>query len=131
MPALVKILLLTTAAMSVAAGAAETITYTYDARGRVIAVARTGTVNNGVNRTYTIDKADNRTNKTTGNGGVPTNQPPVANPDSMTVAACGIATTNVVANDTDPDGNLPLTVVGVVPATQGTAAGRDQPVRQL
>jgi YD repeat-containing protein len=47
------------------AQAAETITYTYDARGRLVQVQRTGTVNNGVNTTYQIDKADNRTNKTT------------------------------------------------------------------
>lgn len=45
--------------------AAETITYKYDARGRVVQVIRTGTVNNGVNRTYAIDKADNRTSKVT------------------------------------------------------------------
>jgi len=49
------------------AQAAETITYTYDAKGRVVKVDRTGTVNNGVSTTYTEDKADNRTNvKTTG-----------------------------------------------------------------
>lgn len=47
------------------ASAAEIITYSYDARGRLVAVQRTGTVNNGVNRTYTVDKAENRTNKTT------------------------------------------------------------------
>ena len=33
--------------MASAANATETITYTYDARGRVVQVARTGTVNNG------------------------------------------------------------------------------------
>ena len=60
-----KISGLTLVLLSVAADAAETITYTYDARGRVIAVVRSGTVNNNVNCTYTIDKADNRTNKTT------------------------------------------------------------------
>jgi len=51
--------------LGAAAYAAETITYTYDARGRLIQVARSGTVNNGVTTTYTNDKADNRTNKTT------------------------------------------------------------------
>lgn len=45
--------------------AAETVTYKYDARGRLIEVSRSGTVNNGVKSTYTHDKADNRTNKTT------------------------------------------------------------------
>ena len=74
MRAVAKISILSLALMPVAAGAAETITYTYDARGRVIAVVRTGTVNNNVNRIYTIDKADNRTNKTT--TGSPNPPPP-------------------------------------------------------
>ena len=53
--------------LGAAAHAAETITYTYDARGRLKQVARTGTppVNNNVTTTYTYDKADNRSNKTT------------------------------------------------------------------
>lgn len=47
--------------------AAETITYTYDAKGRLVKVVHTGTVNSGVTVDYTHDKADNRTNvKTTG-----------------------------------------------------------------
>jgi hypothetical protein len=46
------------------AHATETITYTYDARGRVIKVERTGTVNNNLKAEYTIDKAENRTNVT-------------------------------------------------------------------
>jgi hypothetical protein len=49
------------------AHATETVTYTYDAKGRLVKVERTGTVNNGVTTTYTHDKADNRTNvKTVG-----------------------------------------------------------------
>lgn len=48
-----------------AALASETIAYSYDARGRLVKVVRSGTVNNGVTTTYTIDRADNRTNKTT------------------------------------------------------------------
>jgi len=56
------------------AGAAETITYSYDARGRLIQVARTGTVNNGVTTAYQFDKADNRTGKTT--TGSPNPPPP-------------------------------------------------------
>ncbi len=43
-----------------AAQAAETITYKYDAKGRLIEVKRTGTVNNNVQTTYTHDKANNR-----------------------------------------------------------------------
>lgn len=52
-----------------AAFAAETQTYTYDARGRLKQVAHSGTVNNGVNTAYTLDKADNRTNQTTTGAG--------------------------------------------------------------
>ena len=40
--------------------AAETVTYTYDAKGRLVKVVRTGTVNNNVETVYTYDKADNR-----------------------------------------------------------------------
>ncbi|MEG3125132.1 hypothetical protein [Sphingomonas sp. GB1N7] len=46
------------------ASASETITYTYDAKGRVVKVEHTGTVNNNVVVTYTHDKADNRKNQT-------------------------------------------------------------------
>lgn len=52
--------------LSASANAAETITYSYDARGRLVQVARTGSVNNGVTTTYAHDKADNRLSKTTG-----------------------------------------------------------------
>ncbi|HYW15957.1 MAG TPA: hypothetical protein VE891_07365 [Allosphingosinicella sp.] len=47
-----------------AAMAAETIVYTYDAKGRVVKVERSGTVNNNVTANYSHDKADNRTNVT-------------------------------------------------------------------
>lgn len=50
---------------AVAASATETITYTYDARGRLIQVNHSGSVNNGVQTSYTQDKVDNRTNVTT------------------------------------------------------------------
>ena len=43
-----------------AATASETITYSYDARGRLVKVARGGTVNNNVTASYGYDKADNR-----------------------------------------------------------------------
>ncbi len=61
--------LITFGAMLVAgaASAAETITYTYDAKGRLVKVEHSGTVNNGVKAEYTHDKADNRKNlKVTG-----------------------------------------------------------------
>lgn len=40
--------------------AAETISYSYDARGRLIQVVRSGSVNNNVAAAYSYDKADNR-----------------------------------------------------------------------
>ena len=46
---------------------AETITYTYDAKGRLSKVVRTGTVNNNVTVEYEHDKADNRTRLKTTN----------------------------------------------------------------
>jgi hypothetical protein len=45
--------------------ATETITYKYDARGRLIAVSHSGTVNNNVVTNYTYDRADNRNQVTT------------------------------------------------------------------
>jgi hypothetical protein len=45
-----------------AAWASETVTYSYDARGRLVKVERSGTVNNGVKAEYQYDKGDNRTN---------------------------------------------------------------------
>jgi hypothetical protein len=39
--------------LGAAAYAAETITYTYDARGRLIKVSHSGTVNNNVVTNYT------------------------------------------------------------------------------
>ena len=70
-------LLLASAAPAVAS---ETITYTYDALGRLVAVARTGTVNNGASASYTYDPANNRTNVTTtaptGGGGMALRQQP-------------------------------------------------------
>ena len=41
-------------------GASETITYKYDAKGRLIKVVHTGSVNNNVTTDYTHDKANNR-----------------------------------------------------------------------
>jgi YD repeat-containing protein len=47
---------------AVSASATETITYQYDARGRLIKVVTAGSVNNNNQTCYKVDKADNRTN---------------------------------------------------------------------
>ena len=62
-----KMELLVTAGMIAAIGAgaaiaSETVTYTYDAKGRVVKVEHSGTVNNNVVTNYSFDKSDNRTN---------------------------------------------------------------------
>ena len=54
-----------------AASATETITYTYDARGRLIKVVHTGSVNNNNQACYKLDKAGNRTNVKTTVGSLP------------------------------------------------------------
>ena len=52
---------------AVAADSAETITYTYDAKGRLKLVEHAGSVNNNVVANYTFDAADSRKNiKVTG-----------------------------------------------------------------
>ena len=48
--------------ISSTASAAETVTYTYDARGRLIKVVHAGAVNNNNQVCYKLDKAGNRTN---------------------------------------------------------------------
>lgn len=59
------------AAFCSSAFAGEQISYTYDARGRLVAVSRSGTVNNGVQAAYAYDKADNRTNVTVTGSSMP------------------------------------------------------------
>ncbi len=50
---------------SSAAISAETTTYTYDAKGRLVQVVKSGGPNGGTTTTYAHDKADNRTRVTT------------------------------------------------------------------
>lgn len=56
--------------LGAAAYASETITYQYDARGRLVQVSHNGSVNNNVVTNYAYDKADNRNTVTT-NGASP------------------------------------------------------------
>ena len=62
------------AAVPALAIAAETIAYKYDARGRLVRVERSGTINNNIATNYSFDKADNRLVKTT--AGSPNAPPP-------------------------------------------------------
>jgi hypothetical protein len=107
--------------------AAETVTHQYDALGRLVQSAKSGGPASGAQTTTAYDPAGNRSNQTvTGAGGggappppppppPPTNNPPVANPDNAgSMARCSLKTVNLVANDTDPNGNYPLSLVSAV-----------------
>ena len=108
-----------------AALASETIAYAYDAKGRLVQTVSSGTVNNGHSSTTVFDAADNRINYRVSLSGVtpppppppppppaPSNQPPVANADyAGSMAMCAFKSVNVTANDTDPDGNYPLSLI--------------------
>jgi hypothetical protein len=58
-----KILAVLAFATPLAANGAETKTYRYDAKGGLVKVERSGTVNNGVQTVYAHDKANNRQSK--------------------------------------------------------------------
>ncbi len=51
-----------TLAATIPIAAAETVTYKYDAKGRLVQVSHSGSVNAGTTTIYTHDKADNRSN---------------------------------------------------------------------
>lgn len=71
-PARLALAAVTVAAIPALAIASETITYTYDAKGRLVKVERSGGPNNGVKVEYVHDKADNRTKVTvSGSGNTP------------------------------------------------------------
>ncbi len=66
-PGAIVLLILATPASS-----QETTTYSYDPRGRLVQVSRSGSVNGGVSTSYQYDRADNRTNVlTTGSSAGP------------------------------------------------------------
>ena len=124
----------TALALNGTALASETITYTYDALGRLVGVSTSGGPNDGVgvgttydpagNRcTYTVDGAGAGGGECRGAGGPPPGtHPPTTNPDSLTVEQCGSGSVDVTANDSDPESHLPLTVTGVAGGGKGVPA---------
>ena len=66
---------LPTLAFAMPAVASETISYTYDAKGRLVKVVRSGSVNNGVTTNYEHDQADNRSRVKVTNSPAPTPTP--------------------------------------------------------
>lgn len=114
------------AGWTVSAGASETRTYAYDALGRLVTRTSAGSVNNNQTSAYCYDSAGNRVRYKANQSGVPANcqdnpggpgdpggpnAPPIANDDSINIRCGESGTINVIANDTDPDGNYPLSVV--------------------
>ena len=98
--------------------ATETVTYSYDAQGRLVQSVISGTVNNGQSSSTTFDAANNRTNYAVSlSGGTPpppSNNPPVTVADTLTnVPKCAVVPVNVTANDSDPEGNVPLVLLSV------------------
>jgi YD repeat-containing protein len=55
------IVLIALGTVATAALASETVTYSYDAKGRLVKVEHSGSVNNNIVADYGFDKADNRT----------------------------------------------------------------------
>lgn len=103
----------------------ESVTYTYDALGRLTVSTISGGPNNSVGVATCFDAVGNRTRYTAGAGvnscgttappppPPPPNIPPIANPDSGgSMGKCTIKNVTVTANDSDPDGDA-LTVISV------------------
>ena len=118
-------------ALTASARGSETVTYSYDALGRLTATASSGTVNNGVATSVAYDPAGNRSAyNVSGASGPPPSSPPPSSPPSSPPPSspppgpptavddygegrrCQSRDFNVVANDSDPNGD-PLTVSAV------------------
>lgn len=101
---------------------ADTVAYRYDDLGRLIESKTTGGPNNSLGQTVVYDPAGNRTSLVIGGAGGPPDPPPppptnnnapIANPDSLSLKRCYSGYANVLANDTDPDGDVPLSIIDV------------------
>jgi YD repeat-containing protein len=114
--------------MPLEVNATETVTYSYDAQGRLVQSVISGTVNNGQSSSTTFDAANNRTNYSVSLSGAtpppppPANSPPVTVADSMSVPRCSIKNKDVTFNDSDPEGNVPLVVLSAVNANASRGA---------
>lgn len=104
--------------------AAETFSYSYDALGRLVVSTISGGPNSGIGTATCFDPAGNRMRHTvgsgvsscgSGSGSTPpptsSNQAPVAVSDSVSGPCNSAVNYDVVANDYDPDGNTPLSLV--------------------
>jgi hypothetical protein len=132
-------LLLATSAVALASAAegGETITYRYDALGRLTATSTSGTVNNGVSTAVGYDPAGNRSSYAVAGGSgppppappppappspppspppappPPANIPPTATNNGGSQPKCSTGLYDVVSDDSDADGDTPLALVSV------------------
>lgn len=132
----IPVAIVAAAAAISAPAASETVTYSYDALGRLVGTSTSGGPNDGVGVGTTYDPAGNRCTYTVGGAGgggsaecpggggdPPGNQLPAAVDDSGSMTRCAEKTFAVLSNDSDPDGNLPLALVGVsYGGTRGSAS---------
>jgi YD repeat-containing protein len=106
------------------AGAQETVSYKYDALGRLVQTTVAGGPVSGQSTGIAYDAAGNRCTYAVASGGgasptpcptppPPSNNPPTAVPDTGAQQRCTTAIYIVTDNDTDPDGDYPLTLTGV------------------
>lgn len=135
-------------AITVSEASAQEVTgYTYDALGRLTATSISGGPNNGIAMGTCFDPAGNRIQYVVASGSAacsptpsptptpgptptpsptptptptPTNTPPVAVSDSTSFLCSSNKILNVLANDYDPDGNTPLSLVSATSASPGS-----------
>jgi YD repeat-containing protein len=123
--------------LSAPSAASETQNYSYDALGRLTGSTISGGPNNMIGTATCFDPAGNRTRYTTGAGvtscgststptpsptPTPSNTPPVAVNDSSSGLCNTTKIVDVVANDYDPDGHTPLSLVSVTGGTNTDAS---------
>lgn len=98
--------------------ASETLTYSYDSLGRLVKVARAGTVNSGATACYAYDKADNRSNVTSA-----TSSDCASGPVTFSISSNGAVTEGGTSSFTITRSGSPSTAVSVSYSTaNGTAA---------
>ena len=93
------------------ASASEIITYTYDANGRLVTAAHTGSVNNNLQAQYTLDPADNR-NHVVVSGAIPA--PTASLSAAPTIISLGGSSTLTYKCTNSTSGNITPTVGGVI-----------------
>ena len=81
--------------------------------------------------TYTVSDGNGGTATSTVTVNIGGNQPPVGNPDTVTVASVSTATIDVLANDSDPNATDTLSVAGVGNGANGIAIQNNNEIRYI